>query len=203
MRGFPFYLDLNQSHIYNLDVILISMVATCTLFSLQGNSWTHSLANLHICNESHQGPPGLQLWKPLNHTYRMPVIYRLHISETSVRGVNAAPWWIVCLSPPDITLYIFHFTAGDCYNDVGCRLYTLPKTCEQSSVRLYNFLQGTTVTYHSLERKKVVFPISPATFSDLLLIALTISNETPINFHFGANFQTALHVFHMHDQTMR
>ena len=44
--------------------------------------------------------------------------------------------------------------------------------------------------------EKVVFPISPATFSDLLLIALTISNETPINFHFGANFQTALCVSH-------
>ena len=127
----------------------------------------------------------------------MPVIYRLQISESSVCRVKAAPWWIVCLSPPDINLYVFHFTAEDCYNDVGCRLYTLPKTCEQSSVRLYNFLQGTTVTYHSLEvEEKVVFPISPATFSDLLLIALTISNETPINFHFGANFQTALCVSH-------
>ena len=38
--------------------------------------------------------------------------------------------------------------------------------------------------------EKVVFPISPATFSDLLLIALKISKETHINFHFGANFQT-------------
>ena len=102
----------------------------------------------------------------------------------------------------EITIILWWYFPITFSNNLLLLFHSLPKTSEQSIVFSYHSMPRTTAI-HSLVsgRKSCLSAFSPATFPDLLWkTSLWTCNETPINFHFGANFWIAFYTFHMTTQ---